>query len=196
MLASSDVTSFDQRVALRFDWKGLESFLTARGESSATRIAYLDGHLEIMSPSTSHEVYKKRIARLLEAWAEESDVELDGYGSWTVKSKRRGAAAEADECYLVGHRAVGKRPDLVIEVNWTSGGIDKLEVWDRLEVPEVWMWTDGTIVVYRRGASGGFSRTRKSRLLPGLDLEQLARFAEEPNQVQAVKAWRASLRAH
>lgn len=35
------------------------------------RVTYLEGQLEIMSPSRSHEMLKKLIARLLEAYAEE-----------------------------------------------------------------------------------------------------------------------------
>lgn len=184
----------DQHVELNLDWEAFAALLVARGESSATRITYLDGRLELMSPSTSHEVLKKRIARLLEAWAEELDVELDGYGSWTVMNKRRKVAAEPDECYLVGHRAPGKRPDLAIEVNWSSSGIDKLAVWDRLEVPEVWMWESGRLAIYRRGKQGGYASAKKSKLLPTLDVGLLARFVEIPNQLVAVKSYRAALR--
>ncbi|MBI5543642.1 MAG: Uma2 family endonuclease, partial [Deltaproteobacteria bacterium] len=61
----------DQRIELRFGWKDFERFLAARGESSGIRVSYLDGAMEIMSPSSSHELIKKRIARLLEAWSEE-----------------------------------------------------------------------------------------------------------------------------
>lgn len=196
VLRNGDPTQNDQRVELNFGWKCLEAFLEARGESSATRVTYLDGRLEIMSPSTSHEAVKKRIARLLESWAEDQNIELDGYGSWTVINKRRKAAAEADECYLVGHREPGKRPDLAIEVNWSSSGLDKLAVWDRLEVPEVWRWEGGVITVFRRAATGGYSASRKSKLLPLLDLRLLAQFIEIPNQLIAVKAYRAALRHH
>jgi Uma2 family endonuclease len=184
----------DQRVELRLDWAAFAALMTARGESSATRITYIDGRLEIMRPSISHEVFKTRIARLLETWAEEFEVELDGYGSWTVMNKRRKVAAEPDECYLIGHRPPGKRPDLAIEVNWSSSGIDKLRVWDRLEVPEVWMWEGGRLTVYRRGSEGGYTAAKKSKLLPTLDTALLARFVEIPNQLVAVKSYRSALR--
>jgi Uma2 family endonuclease len=196
MLERATATSpeTDQRVELHLDWAAFTALLTARGESSATRLTYLDGKLEIISPSSSHEVLKTRIGRLLEAWAEEFDVELDGFGSWTVMNKRRKVAAEPDECYLVGHRAPGKRPDLAIEVNWSSIGIDKLSAWDRLEVPEVWIWESGRLTVYRRAKQGGYSVAKKSKLLPTLDIGLLAQFVEIPNQLVAVKSYRAALR--
>ncbi|MEG4506483.1 Uma2 family endonuclease [Microcoleus sp. F6_B4] len=34
-------------------------------------------------------------------------------------------------------------PDLAIEVVFTSGGIDKLQLYKRLGIPEVWFWEDG-----------------------------------------------------
>lgn len=196
MFDRSEFAERDQYVAINGTWSVLEAILAVRGDSSATRLTYLDGRLELMSPSTSHEVIKKRIARLLEVWAEEFDVELDGYGSWTVKNKQRQAAAEADECYLVGHRPVGKRPDLAIEVNWSEGGLAKLEVWSRLEVPEVWVWADGNVMVYSRKPRGGYSRGKRSKLLPKLDLSLLMNFVLIPNQLVAVKSYRAALRAH
>ena len=177
------------------DWKRFKHFLELRGDASGTRVTYLDGRLEIMSPSDSHESIKKRLARLLEAWAEEQDVELDGYGSWTMTDRVREVGAEADECYLVGSRDPGKKPDLAIEVNWSTRGLDKLEVWRRLAVAEVWVWEDGKLRVFRLNAAGNYSRARRSKLLPGLDLQLLARFVGERNQLRAVKAFRAALRS-
>jgi mRNA interferase MazF len=39
------------------------------------------------------------------------------------------AGVEPDECYIVGPDQDTDRPDLVIEVIWTSSSIDKLEIW-------------------------------------------------------------------
>ena len=57
------------------------------------------------------------------------------------------AILEPDECYLIGDQA-RDTPDLAIEVVWTSGGIDKLEIYRRLGVREVWRWKDSRIEVY------------------------------------------------
>ena len=190
-----DPESIDQRVYLRLDWPAFERLLAARGDSTATRLTYLDGVLELMSPSLDHEYLKTNIARLLEAWALELDVDIEGYGSWTVKRKSSKSALEPDECYTIGPRGQKRRPDLAIEVVWTSGGIEKLEIYRRLQVPEVWVWEAGSILVYRLRAQG-YSRQRSSRLLPRLDLELLARFAAQAHQTTAVKSYLAMLRSN
>jgi hypothetical protein len=42
------------------------------------------------------------IARLLEAYAEEKNVTLNGFGSWTIKSEPDERGAEPDECSSLG----------------------------------------------------------------------------------------------
>jgi hypothetical protein len=68
----------DHFVYLRVDWKGYQQLLAMRGECSVPRITYLAGLVELMSPSRYHEIDKKRLARLLEAWSEIADVPLEG----------------------------------------------------------------------------------------------------------------------
>ena len=52
--------AFDQRVILHdVSWAQYEAALAIRGDSSGTRIAYLEGELELMTPSVSHEFIKK-----------------------------------------------------------------------------------------------------------------------------------------
>jgi Uma2 family endonuclease len=111
------------------------------------------------------------LARLLEAWAEETDTPLEGAGSWTVRDAAVERGAEADECYALGTFEGKKAPDIVIEVVWTSGGIDKLEVWRKLGAREVWFW-----------------------ILPKLDPELIARCMRESTQTAAVKTLRAEMR--
>ena len=47
-------------------------------DSSGVRMTYLQGQLEIMSPSREHEVEKTQIARLLELFCLERDIPLFG----------------------------------------------------------------------------------------------------------------------
>jgi Uma2 family endonuclease len=86
-----------------------------------------------MSPSRTHAEIKSYIGCLVEAWCLERSVEFTPYGSWTLKSKQEKRGAEADECYVFGPNPKRKsRPDVAIEVVWTSGGIDKLKVYRKL----------------------------------------------------------------
>jgi hypothetical protein len=57
-------------------WADYQRLLRLRGERSAPRITYLEGVLEIMSPSRTHESLKSLIGCLTEVWCLEHDVEF------------------------------------------------------------------------------------------------------------------------
>lgn len=193
--ASDDPADEDQRVFLRdVSWKELELVLAIRGERGAPRITYLKGDLELMSPSRSHEGIKKTLARMLEAYAADRDLVLEGFGSWTLRSAPRERAAEPDECYILG-KGVKEVPDLAIEVIWTSGGISKLEVYRGVGVGEVWIWRKGAIRAYLlRG--GAYEEVPTSHLLPEVDLSLLCRCLDESEtQTEAARRFVAASRA-
>ena len=156
----------DNRVYMRLDWSGLEAFLALKGEASIPRITYVEGCLELTAPSASHESIKTTIARLVEAYAEETELEPNGFGSWTVKRRTSKRALEPDECYVVGPLGKKQKPDLAIEVIWTSGGIEKLDVYVGLGVGEVWLWERGFIGVWKLRA-GKYVRSKRSGVVPG-----------------------------
>lgn len=171
-------------------WQAYEALLAAYGDRAGYRVAYLDGTLEIMSPSRRHEGEKKRIATLLEVYFEETDTEYVPLGSTTFRQEERRGGAEPDESYCVGSQK--EFPDLVIEVVVTSGGTDKLEIYRRLQVREVWFWRGESFSVF------GLLRDRyqpiaRSELLPDLDLNALAQYVSYSSQLEAVKAFRRSL---
>ena len=61
----------EQRVCLQdVAWEDYETLLAIRGERAGLRITFLEGELELLSPSVTHEGWKIRLGRLLEAWAE------------------------------------------------------------------------------------------------------------------------------
>jgi Uma2 family endonuclease len=64
-------------------WEDYERLLDMRGDHSAPRIAYLEGDVELMSPSTSHEGINSVSGRLVEVYCLESDLPFSTYGSWT-----------------------------------------------------------------------------------------------------------------
>ncbi|HEY8077178.1 MAG TPA: Uma2 family endonuclease [Labilithrix sp.] len=186
----------DQRVHLvGLTWRDYEAILAMRGESSAVRIAYLRGTIEITSPSSEHEEDKKRFARLVEAWSEEAGIDLDGIGSLTIKKKLVERGVEPDECYIVlaRHKTRPKMPDFAIEVVRTSGGIDKLEIYRLLGVREVWFWENGALGFHvLRGKH--YVRTTKSTLLPSFDPALVTRFMRGGTQPEAVRGLRRALR--
>lgn len=186
-----DTPHEDHFVHLRgVTWPDYERLLRLRGEASVPRLSYLQGILEMRSPSRTHEGIKSLIAGLLEAWCLDRGIELMPFGSWTLKERAEERGAEPDECYVFGTEPA-ERPHLAIEVEWTSGGLDKLEIYRRLGVGEVWHWRQGVISVHVL-KNGAYHRVAASKLVPGLDLGLLATFLDRPTLTQAVRAFRAA----
>jgi Uma2 family endonuclease len=185
----------DQRVSLDgVTWEDYERLLELRGENPRPRMTYLDGQLEIMTTSVYHERLKTRLARLVFAWSEETGIDLDGAGSTTYKDKLKKVGLEPDECYFVGRIAEeDQTPDIAIEIVWTSGGLDKLEIYARLGVRAVWFWRDGRLSFHAlRGDR--YEAVERSELLPAFDPDAVARLMVSPHsQSQAVRELRAAL---
>ena len=160
-------------------------------DSSGVRMTYLQGQLEIMSPSREHEVDKKQIARLLELFCLERDIPLFGYGSTTFRSEERERGLEPDECYCRG--ADREIPDVAIEIIVTHGSIDKLEVYRGLGVREVWTFEAGRFRVLAL-RDERYELIATSAVLPEVDLARIAHFATQPDQHLALRAFRDELR--
>jgi len=172
-------------------WDDFQALLRMRGENSAPRLSYLRGEVEIMSPSRIHESIKSVIGCLVEAYCLERAIRFRTLGAWTLKSEPDERAAEPDECWIFGD-ADADRPHLAIEVEWTTGRIDKLDIYRKLGVAEVWWWREGRLTPYALEGEHYVALDR-SRVLPELDLPQLANFLDKPTAYDAIRAYRAAL---
>jgi Uma2 family endonuclease len=158
------------------------------------RMTYLEGELELMSPSPEHELWKTNIARLIELYAFLTGVELYGYGSTTFKKEAKERGAEPDECYLVGKK-LEDFPQIVLEVLQTSPLLNKLDVYFGMGVPEVWVFKDGAFRLYALDrASNRYVQAERSALIPGLDFALVARFALREDTPQALREFEQALR--
>jgi hypothetical protein len=81
----------------------------------------------------------------------------------------------------------GEFPQIVLELVYASPILDKLYVYDGLEIPEVWRWKDGAFEVHKRRPEGGYERVQRSPLLPQLDFEIVARFVTREDQDVALR---------
>ena len=76
---------------------------------------------------------------------------------------------------------------------WTSGRIDKLDIYRKLGVSEVWYWRNGRIQPYcLRGER--YVLVERSEVLPGLDLALLTSFIDQPTTFAAIRGYRQALR--
>ena len=173
-------------------WQDYERLLEIRRERSVPRYTYLEGVLELMRPSRTHERIKSTLGRLVEEWCLARDIEFTTLGSWTLTDQAAERGAEPDECYVFGDSEHATRPDLAIEVVWTHGGVNKLEVYRKLGVREVWYWSHGRIQPYEF-VGEQYQAIPTSNVLPGIDLPELARFVDSPSTSHAIREYKKSL---
>ena len=130
------------------DYEQLLSDLDLGGGYPGIRVTYDEGRLEIMSPSSAHEMYKDLILHLGKVIADELGCDLETRGSTTFKLKSLAKGAEPDTCFYVRHaaRMIGKHiidlstdppPDIVVEIDVSHESRTKLAIYARFRVPEV-----------------------------------------------------------
>jgi Uma2 family endonuclease len=172
-------------------FKMMEPLLDVPG----VRLSFLDGVLEIRRmPGKQHELLKGRIGALLEAYMEAIAIDFTPTESVTLESEVGLVRREADKSYELGSDR--ERPDLAIEIVITSGGINKLEAYKRLQIPEVWFWQKGQLSLHRlrgEGQTAFYEKISQSEWFSGLDLELFKRCVEIPNHTQALKEFRQAI---
>jgi Uma2 family endonuclease len=179
-------------VLYNVSWERYEALLALLGDDyPALRLTYLEGTLEIMTTSPHHEHIKTMLARLLEMWAVERDVHINGYGAATFRKQAKERGLEPDECYVLGELV--DVPDIAIEIVHAHHVVDKLDVYAGLGIQEVWWWEDDRLVVHVL-VGEHYERRPQSQLMPDLDLVELCSFLRRPDQTEAVRAYRDALR--
>ncbi len=170
------------------EFKAVEQLIDRPG----LRLSFLDGVLEIRKmPGKKHETIKERIGALLEIYLEFLGLDFTPTGSVTLENEFEKVKREGDKSYELG--ANRKHPDLVIEVVVSSGGINKLEAYKRLQIPEVWFWMNDELLFYSLG-NEGYEAVSKSQLLPILDVGLLMRCIGIENHAQALGEFRAGIK--
>ena len=184
------------------DWSDFEAILEELGEHRASRVAYNNGTLTIMTPLPEHEVNKVLIGDLLKVLLEELDIEFWSLGSTTFKNKIMLQGIEPDDCFYIEHESAvrGKNrldltidppPDLAIEVEVTSRS--NPNIYASLGVPELWQFTKGKLQINLL-QNGMYVESDISPHFPDLPLvdiipEYLAK-AKENGRNKAIKEFR------
>ena len=173
-------------------WERFEAIESALEGFADVRLVYLDGTLDIMTPlSDEHEDGKSTIGWLLELYFIEKGIRAYARGSKTIGNIGLGGRKEPDESYNLHSKK--DIPDLVIEVVVTSGGVNVLEIYRRIQVPEVWFWRKGKLSLYCLREQQ-YAQVEQSELLPELDLALLVRCANMPDQYDAILEFRNAIR--
>ncbi len=190
------------------NWSKFESILEELGEHRASRIAYDNGTLEIMTPLPEHEADKEIIGDLLKALLEELDIEFLTLGSTTFKNKQMLKGIEPDQCFYIQHEAEvrGKKrldltvdppPDLALEIDVTSR--THLSTYETLGVPELWRRSDRQLQINVLQGDK-YIEVQSSPTFPGFPLKELIPQYVEQSQTlgrnKTMKAFREWIREH
>ena len=115
---------------------------------------------------------------------EDLDRGLDCDESFYLRTLDGAPNLDANTLDLSGGR---RPPDLAVEVDVTSRGVDKLPIYAALGVPEVWVWdaADGSLAARRLTAAGGYEAVTDSVGLPGFPLAVAAELIGAPGDRDA-----------
>ncbi|MBW4479758.1 MAG: Uma2 family endonuclease [Tolypothrix brevis GSE-NOS-MK-07-07A] len=159
-MVTTAARSSQRAILQNISWHTFESILAEMGDNRATRLAYDQGILEIMTPLMPHEHNKRLIEKLIDNLAEELNLNLKSTGSVTCKRQDLLRGVEPDSSFYIQNEPVMRQkqnldltqdppPDLVIEVDYTSSSIDRMPIYLALGIPEVWRYNEPVMQIYQ-----------------------------------------------
>jgi len=163
------------------NWEEFDSVLAELGESRATKIAYNNGLLELMTPLPEHERNKELISDLIKVLLEELEIEFCPFGSTTFKSETILKGIEPDNCFYIQNESLVRTldridlnidppPDLVLEIEITSR--THPDIYLALGVPELWRFEKGELQINLL-QSGNYVKSENSLVIPDFPLKQI-----------------------
>lgn len=203
----------EQRVLLRnVSWETYERLVAEREERQVPRFFYDRGVLEIVSPSTEHEAISRLVAALVGELAVALEIDVFGAGSTTFDREDVSGGFEPDQSFYFSEnagRVRGKKridlnagdppPDLVVEVDITSPSLDKLPIYARLGVREVWRYAGERAAIWVLRDSAGepngeaYTEVARSTALAPVTSDALAHFIGE-GLTSSYPAWARKVR--
>lgn len=165
-------------------WEQFEELLELLPEQRGILLRYLEGELEIMAPSRNHEHIKKILGILVECYFFEKRISFFPLGSTTLRKLERERGIEPDECYCFERDQ--EFPDLVIEVIFTRGSLDLLEIYKALNVTEVWFWKKEQLYFFYL-EQNEYKEIESSTFLPEIVKEDLVKLLLSTDSVLDIR---------
>jgi Uma2 family endonuclease len=186
----------EQRIVIRnVDWDLYDRLSDALGERQHVYMAFDGEDLEIMTKGFTHEDYKDLLGRFVNAVTFELRVRCRGAGETTWKRPRIKRGVEADNCYfflpkklaMIAKARARKsnevsdypNPDLAVEVELTEPLVDRIGIYAKLQVAELWRFNGDKVTIdqlqpdgtYKSRASSQFLTIRAEEILRWIAVE-------------------------
>ena len=178
-------------------WETYERLLADHESRSAPRFVYDDGELEIVSPMPAHERINRAVQLLVPLIARQMGMRVFSLGSTTFKREDMKRGFEPDSCFYFQNAdqvrgkdrldlTVDPAPDLVFEIDLTSGSIPRLPIYAAFGIPEVWRYR-GDQYRFLMLRDGDYAEVEQSEALPGVTSEAIAKILEESRWLDDVE---------
>jgi Uma2 family endonuclease len=167
--------------------------LRAFAERPGVRLTYDRGELEIIALLRELDCDGPFLCHLVFVLTEELALPLKGGGSTTLRRRARRCGIEADDCFWIANaqRMAGRRrldlrtdppPDLAIEVADFHSSMDRLGIYARLGLPEVWRLEGDTLAFYVLAENLRYASAATSRSFPLVVRGDLLPFLRQARQ--------------
>jgi Uma2 family endonuclease len=191
----------ESRVLLtNVSWALYQTIAKTRGGRSLPRLSFLEGTLELMSPSYLHELLAKRFDYFVLgiAWGLGGPCRPAGSTLWERAGLERGK--EPDACFYLANAPtirglteidleIHPPPDLAIEIELSRPIHDILRIYSGLGVPELWR-TDGKVLRFLHlGPDGSYVEREKSRSFPMLGSREAFDWIMRDNLTDEIYLW-------
>jgi Uma2 family endonuclease len=184
----------DRVVLHNLTWQQFKTLLQTLGENQNVRVAYDFRTLEIMTPLPDHEKYKNALSLAIQDIADLLDLEYECLGSTTWKREAKLAGVEPDDCFYFQNESRIRGlscfdldrdppPDLALEIDLTNKSIDRLPIYARLGVPEIWNYDieRKELTIYQLDADN-YSITETSSIFPQIPVREIPQIIDRHRQ--------------
>jgi len=154
------------------------------------RTHFCDGEMEILMPSSNHEIWVAILGQLVEMLTMVMKMDRKSGGQTTFRREDLEKGLEPDRCYYLHNEPkvreklkldlrVDPPPDLAIEVEIAHSVEPRMRVYAGLGVPEVWRYDGEHLSVHQLVENGEYVIVERSKFFPYLPMQELVRFLKQ-----------------
>jgi len=168
-------------------WATYEEISQEVGANRSLHITFDRGTLTVMPITELHELLSSLLDRFVTLAGMTLKLNIVPTGQATMRSKQNLIGVEPDLSYFVSKAAehevkdyvpdeLEMPPDIVVEIDVHHESEDKIDIYSRLGVSELWQFDGETMRMFRLTGNGEYSLVERSLELPVLTSEILTVF--------------------
>lgn len=127
---------------------------------------------------------------------EELNLNLRSTRSLTLKREDLDRAAEPDNSYYIKKTLIRNKtnidltedppPDLIIEIEYSSSAINKLQLYAAIGVPELWRYNGKELFIYKL-ENGKYLQCENSPIFEAINIKEIPTFLEKQKKIGEIK---------